>query len=162
MARTPFDALVADLDTAMIVVTAATADDRDGCLVGFHCQCSIEPKRYAVWLSVENRTQRVAMQADVLAVHCLAADQHDLAAVFGGETGDEVDKLAGVQWTPGPGGVPLLDDVAHRFVGRIVSRHELDGDHVLFELEPIEASHPSTLDPYRFHQASDIEPGHPA
>jgi flavin reductase (DIM6/NTAB) family NADH-FMN oxidoreductase RutF len=162
MARTPFDALVVDLDPAMIVVTAATAGDRDGCLVGFHGQCSIDPSRYAVWLSVKNHTYRIAKRAQVLAVHCLSADQHDLAEVFGGETADEVDKLAGVRWTPGPDGVPLLDDVAHRFVGRIVGRHELDCDHALFELEPIEASRPSPLMPLRLGQTLDIHPGHPA
>ena len=162
MARTPFDALVADLDPAMIVVTAAAADDRDGCLVGFHCQCSIEPKLYAVWLSVKNHTYRIATRADVLAVHCLSADQHDVADVFGGATADDVDKLAGVSWTPGPDGVPLLDDVPHRFVGHIVGRHELDGDHMLFVLEPIEASRPSPVTPLRLGQALDIDPGHPA
>jgi flavin reductase (DIM6/NTAB) family NADH-FMN oxidoreductase RutF len=162
MARTPFDALSADLDPAMIVVTAAAADDRDGCLVGFHCQCSIKPRRYAVWLSVQNHTFRIAARTDVLAVHCLSAHQHDVADVFGGETADEVDKLAGVRWTPGPGGVPLLDDVPHRFVGRIVGRHGVDGDHTLFVLEPMEASRPSPFTPLRLGRALDINPGHPA
>ena len=162
MARTPFDALAVDLDPAMIVVTAAAAGDRDGCLVGFHGQCSIEPSRYAVWLSVKNHTYSIATRSQVLAVHCLSADQHDLADLFGGTTADAVDKLSRVRWTPGPDGVPLLDDVPHRFVGRIVGRYELDGDHTLFELEPIDASRPSRLTPLRLGQALDIDPGHPA
>ena len=62
-----FDALVAVLDAAVVVVTAADGDDRDGCLVGFHSQCSIDPPRYAVWLSRANRTFDLAQRTDLLA-----------------------------------------------------------------------------------------------
>ena len=160
----PFDLLVAATNPAMVVVTAAAGHDRDGCLVGFHCQCSIEPRRYAVWLSVVNHTYHVAEQVNVLGVHFLAVEQRELAVLFGGVTADhETDKLAGVSWTPGPEGVPLLDDVAHRFVGRVVARGELDCDHVLYELEPVagEGSYPSTLNPLRLREVWDIGPGHP-
>ena len=83
-----------------------------------------------MWLSRANHTYRVALLATHLAVHFLTADDHDVAAAFGGETGDEIDKFAGVAWTPGPAGVPLLDRCPHRMVVRRVTLVDDGGDHV--------------------------------
>lgn len=157
-----FDSVVAAMDAALLVVTVAVSDERDGCLVGFHSQASIEPRRYVVWLSAANRTCRLADRADYLAVHVLASDQHELAELFGGETGDDIDKLARTTWEAGPSGVPLLVACPHRFVGRVVERHHSRGDHVGVVLAPIEASGEGPSEPLRLHQASDITPGHPA
>jgi flavin reductase (DIM6/NTAB) family NADH-FMN oxidoreductase RutF len=146
----------------MVVVTAAVGDERDGCLVGFHSQASIEPRRYAVWLSKANRTSTLALHSRSLAVHVLAEDQHELAELFGGETGDEVDKLARVAWEPGPDGVPLLTDCPNRFVGRVIESAEGTGDHVLWILDPTEAQAVDPPPPLRLRAVTDIEPGHPA
>jgi flavin reductase (DIM6/NTAB) family NADH-FMN oxidoreductase RutF len=164
-----FDDLVARLDTGMVVVTVAAGEERDGCLVGFHSQASIDPRRYVVWLSVENRTYRLAADpaATHLAVHVLSASDLDLAERFGGSTADDpgVDKLADLPWTPGPGGVPLLAAAPERFVGRILTRERTtEGDHVPFVLEPVEAwsTGGAAEPPLRLHQAHRIDPGHPA
>jgi flavin reductase (DIM6/NTAB) family NADH-FMN oxidoreductase RutF len=160
----PFEALVASMDAAMVVVTAAAGDQRDGCLVGFHSQCSIDPPRYAVWLSVANRTHELAhLGATHLGVHVLGVGDHDLAQLFGGETGDQVDKLARCDWDAGPGGVPLLRRCPTRFVGRIVESAAGVGDHDGFVLDVVEA----TVDgdrvvPLRLAAATDIDPGHDA
>src|SRR5689334_11139698 len=66
---TPFDLIVADLDYPLFVVSAAAGDDADACLVGFTSQCSIEPRRFAVFLSKKNHTYEVAGRASVLIVH---------------------------------------------------------------------------------------------
>jgi flavin reductase (DIM6/NTAB) family NADH-FMN oxidoreductase RutF len=161
----PFDELVAAMDAAMVVVTAAGADGEvDGCLVGFHSQSSIDPRRYTVWLSVANRTYRLAGGATHLGVHRLTADRHDLAERFGGRTGDDgVVKLRAGTWTPGEGGAPLLHDLPDRFIGRIVDRLEAGGDHVAFVLEPSHAVLERPDEPsFRLSQAGDITPGHPA
>ena len=73
MSATAFDAVVKRLDDPLIVVTTASDDERAGCLVGFHTQCSIEPLRYAIWLSKANVTYRVGLFASHLAVHFLIA-----------------------------------------------------------------------------------------
>lgn len=163
MDRDAFDRLAAGLDTAMVVVTTAAGDDRSGCLVGFHSQCSIDPPRYAVWLSKANHTYRVALLADHLAVHLLGAGDHDVAAHFGEETGDEVDKFAGVAWSAGPGGVPLLDALPRRFAGRKLTLHDDGGDHVCVVVEPVDASAPAgEVRPLRLSDVHDLEPGHAA
>ena len=70
-------------------------------------------------------------------MHGLDSDEVDIATLFGGETGDDVDKFAQCSWRPGPGGVPLLDECPRVLVGRVLRRDDW-GDHVGFLLEPIE------------------------
>ena len=156
-----FGALSALLDYPMFVVTAAADGERAGCLVGFSTQCSLDPARVVVFLSRQNRTCRVALNADVLAVHLLEADQRDLADLFGSETGDRVDKFRQCRWTPGLGDVPLLDDCPNRMVGRVVERVD-GGDHIGFVLEVVEASATGVGPLLTFQQVRDMEPGHPA
>lgn len=158
-----FDALAALADPAMVVVTVAHGDERAGCLVGFHGQSSIDPQRYAVWLSKANRTHRVALRATHLAVHLLLTGDHEIAERFGGETGDEVDKFAGVAWRPGPGGVPLLETCPRRMVLARSTLLDEGGDHVLVVGEPVAAWAPDTAGqrPFRLGTARDIAPGHP-
>ncbi len=156
-----FHAFVAELEYSMYVVTAAAHGERDGCLVGFATQASIHPPRFLVCLSVKNRTFRIAADARMLAVHLVAADQRDLAELFGGETADEVDKLTRWPWREGPDGVPILADVENVFLGRVLDRFDF-GDHVGHLLEPMAARHEGDVDPLGFKQARDIEAGHPA
>ena len=157
-----FSSLSTSADPAMVVVTVAHDGRRAGCLVGFHSQCSIEPLRYAVWLSKANHTYRVALPADWLGVHFLTVGDHDLAERFGGETGDDTDKFAGVAWHEGPHGVPLLDRCADRFVGRRITLLDDGGDHVCVVVEPTAVESTGRFAPLRLSGATDIEPGHAA
>jgi flavin reductase (DIM6/NTAB) family NADH-FMN oxidoreductase RutF len=157
-----FDDLVSRLDYPMLVVTTYDGSTRAGCLVGFATQCSIDPARYLVCLSDKNHTHRVAAGADTVAVHLLRERQHDVAALFGGETGDEVDKFARCAWSDGPGGVPVLDDCAGWFAGRILQRHVV-GDHTALLLEPYAGSAPGDGTALlRFEHVRDLDPGHDA
>ncbi len=106
----PLTVLTRRLDYPMFVVTARRGEERDGCLIGFATQCSIHPPRLLVCLSEKNRTLRIAQSSgNVLAVHVLFEDQQGLARLFGGETGDDVDKFARCHWHDGPDGLPILD-----------------------------------------------------
>jgi flavin reductase (DIM6/NTAB) family NADH-FMN oxidoreductase RutF len=157
------DHLAARLDYPMIIVTTVSrAGERQGCLVGFHAQCSIHPLRWAVFLSVENRTYQAALDAEALAVHFPAAGDHDLAELFGSLTGDEVDKFSRCEWTPGLHGVPLLTRCPNRFVGRVLDSFDHGGDHVCFVLDPVVAEQAESFTPLTFQFIRDIKPGHPA
>ena len=90
------------------------------------------PARFGVWLSKLNHTYRVAQAASTLVVHLLRDGDGDLAERFGGETGDEVDKFAGIDWQPGPDGCPVIQRLDW-FAGSIVDRVDT-GDHVAFVL----------------------------
>ena len=153
--------MLSDLDYPVFVVTTASSDEKSGCLVGFGSQCSIDPLRVMVWLSKANHTFRVAREASILAVHALAVGQHDLAALFGEETGDEVDKFDRCPWRPGPSGVPIIEECSRWLAGRVLERVD-GGDHVGFLLEPVEAAAGDWPAQLSFRQVRDLRPGHPA
>lgn len=155
-----FERFVAGIDYPLFVVTTCAEDDgeRSGCLVGFATQCSIDPPRFLIGLSETNHTFGVAQRSSYLAVHLIGRDQIELAELFGGETGDEVDKFERVSWHDGPHGVPLVDDLPGWFVGRIVERVPL-GDHLGHMLEPV-AARAATVDNLQFGEARSIDPGH--
>lgn len=159
-----FHRLVARLPYPMWVLTTVAADDgeRAGCLVGFATQCSIHPPRYAVWVSERNRTCRVAARAEAFVMHALAVDDRDLAELFGGETGDEVDKFERCSWHPGPLGLPVVDGTAGWFAARIVDRLPPTGDHVGYLVEPFDAWLPAGPDvpDLTYQETKDIDPGH--
>ncbi|MDI1452683.1 flavin reductase family protein [Streptomyces sp. ATE26] len=148
------------LDPDLCVVTAAAGGERAGCLVGFASQCSMRPPRFTVWLSKANRTYEVARAARCLAVHLLTADQRALLEIFGGETGDEVDKFARVPWHEGPEGAVVLRDAAAWFVGTVLSRTD-GGDHVGFVLDPVRGGGGRGGPLLRLSDAKPVEPGHP-
>jgi flavin reductase (DIM6/NTAB) family NADH-FMN oxidoreductase RutF len=144
------------------VVTVAEGERRAGCLVGFHSQTSIEPRRYTVWLSKANHTYRVALSATHLAVHFLTAADRDLAEVFGALSGDDVDKFARCDWEPGPEGVPLLRRCPNRLV--VVRAILIDdgGDHVAVSGLPIAAQATGDFTPLRYADVRQLVPGHEA
>ena len=104
-----FQKLVAQLDYPMFIATVATDEGRAGCLIGFATQCSIRPPRFLAGISDKNHTHRVAQRATAMGIHLVPEDATELAELFGGETGDELDKFERCSWRTGPEGVPLLD-----------------------------------------------------
>ncbi|NLU83729.1 flavin reductase family protein [Rhodococcus sp. HNM0569] len=149
------------LDSPVYIVTTAAGTHRAGCVMTYAMPASIGPHRFLAAISRANHTFTVASQARYLAVHVLRDDQCELAELFGAHTGDVMDKFAQCRWRPGPGGVPILDDVAGWFCGAILERVPL-GDHVGCLLQPIEAEvrHSGTL--LGAAAISDLTPGHPA
>jgi flavin reductase (DIM6/NTAB) family NADH-FMN oxidoreductase RutF len=157
--RRRFDRLLAALDYPLLIATTAVDDERAGCLVGFASQSSIDPPRFLVCLSRENRTYRLATGADALAVHGLSANEADLVELFGAETGDEVDKFDRCEWSVGPAGMPILDRAPGWFAGAISGTCDT-GDHVAFVLTPLAAALRRAFEPLPTSFAARLEPGH--
>lgn len=157
------DQVLAELDYPVFVVTTVDRDsgERAGCLVGFVTQCSIDPMRFVVCLSVRNHTYRVAQRSDTLALHLVGPDHRDLAELFASTTGDEIDKFARCEWTPGPGGVPLLTGASRWFVGTILDRFAL-GDHTGVLVAPTAAHVSDAEPPLTFASVRHLSPGHDA
>ncbi|MEU6394576.1 flavin reductase family protein [Streptomyces sp. NPDC046939] len=160
---TDFDAFT-DLvvDSPVHVVTTAADGQRAGCLVGFAGQCSMEPARFAVWLSKVNHTYLLARTADTLAVHLLGRDQRHLAERFGALCGARHDKFAGLDWSEGPGGAPVLGDALAWFAGSVHATFDT-GDHVAFVLDPSRTRVSETVrgPALSLRDTVDIAAGHP-
>lgn len=157
-----FDGFVANADYPMFIVTARAGEHFAGCLVGFATQISIDPRRFLVCVSQANHTHRIAVRATHLAVHLVERHQSGLASLFGGESGDDVDKFARCAWDEGPHGLPILRETSAWFAGPIVDRFT-GGDHTGFVLAPeFGPERQIAVEPLRFTTMPDIEPGHDA
>jgi len=159
--RETFNALVGELDYPMFIITAAANGERSGCLIGFATQSSIDPPRFLVCLSKKNRTYRVAKGTGAVAVHMVPEDATDLVELFGGETGDEVDKFERCAWHDGPEGLPIIDDCSSWFAAHVLGWLDA-GDHEAVLLDPFDANKGHGDQPFPFHRAKRIEPGHEA
>jgi len=157
----PFDDLIRALNAPLLIVTLQHAGTRAGCLIGFGSQVSIDPQRFLACLSDKNRTYRLAAQgAGHMAIHVVPPEASELAELFGGQTGDDMDKFARCAWHEGPEGLPILDACPDWFAGRVLERRAL-GDHVGFLLEPI-AGRFTGAGCLRLEHSLDIDPGHEA
>ena len=145
----------------VFVVTACAAGRRAGCLVGFATEVSIDPARFLACISRRNATFPVAMQAGRLAVHALTEQERGIAQLFGGQTGDEVDKFSLCEWIPAEDGTPILTACATWFLGRIVERIDL-GDHVGCVLHPERWQDGGEIAPLTTRDLGEMRPGHPA
>ncbi|MCV6967213.1 flavin reductase [Mycobacterium intermedium] len=146
----------------MFVVTTNGDGVLAGCLVGFASQTSINPPRFLVGLSKRNHTLRVAADATHLAVHVFDREHLEVVKLFGGHTGDKINKFERCSWHRGPAELPILDDAAAWFVGKVIDRFSL-GDHVGHLLEPVAGSPPEQLEHWvTFSDVRDMEPGHEA
>ena len=109
-------------------------------------------------LSKKNRTFRAV--GDVIALHVVPEDAVELAELFGGETGDEIDKFEHCEWREGPHALPLLERCPSRFCGHVIERFAC-GDHVALLLSPFAAEDEGGA-ALRFREVMEIEPGHEA
>lgn len=162
---TAFDTLVAIINYPVYVITTVAGGQRSGCLVGFATQASIDPPRFLVGISQANHTHRIALDAEYLAVHLISTDHRDLADLFGGTTGDDVDKFERCGWAAGPHGLPILTACEIWFAGRILDRIPV-GDHTAHLLAPvggdIVVDEPARCPWMSFADTRDVEPGHGA
>lgn len=160
-ARESFEELVAAADPAMVVVTTAADGEQAGCLVGFHGQASMDPQRYAVWLSKANHTYRVALRSTHHAVHFLDVDDLPLAELFGTRSGEDQDKLADVPFETGPHGVPLVTALPRRMVLQRIALLDDGGDHVCITGRLVRAEGDDGFRPLRASRVADLDPGRP-
>ena len=111
-----FKEVLGHFATGVAVVTAATPDGP----VGFTCQTfgalSLEPTLISFSALSQSHSWPRAREVGVVGVNILAADQESIARVFG-RSG--TDKFAGIDWSPGPHGAPLIDGAIAHLEGRI-------------------------------------------
>jgi flavin reductase (DIM6/NTAB) family NADH-FMN oxidoreductase RutF len=143
------------------IVTACAGGERAGCLVGYASEVSIDPPRFMACISRANATFPVAMRAERLAVHAVTGAQRGLAELFGGETGDDIDKFTRCEWTPAGDGTPILAECPTWFLGRVVDRLDL-GDHVGCVVAPERWQDGGPIEQLTTPDLSQVEPGHPA
>ncbi len=134
--------------TGVTIVTARAANGR---LVGLTANSfnsvSLNPPLVLWSLARAAGSMAVFSAGSHYAINVLAADQQALAQRFAAK---DVDRWAGVTWTAGVAGAPLLDGAAASFECFNRSRYE-EGDHVIFVGEVERCTHRADASPLLFH-----------
>lgn len=132
-------------------VTIVTARRSDGTLVGLTANSfnavSLQPPLVLWSLSRAASSLATFAQGTHYAINVLAADQKTLAERFATRG---VDRFAGVAWTEGASGVPLIEGAAAHFECFNRSRYD-EGDHVIFVGEVERCSHRPSASPLLYH-----------
>lgn len=92
---------------------------------------SLDPPLVLVSVDRTANSYRALESSGRYAVHILGAHQEDLSRRFARSELTGTQKLEGVSWSRGLGGVPLLDDYLVRFECRVVNAIP-GGDHVIY------------------------------
>ena len=132
-------------------VTIVTARAPSGELIGLTANSfnsvSLEPPLVLWSLARAAGSLPTLSTGSHYAVNILAADQKELAERFAAK---REGRWAGVAWTEGAGGAPLLTGSAAVFECFNRSRYE-EGDHVIFVGEVERCSHRAGAAPLLFH-----------
>ena len=124
-----FRAALGQFATGIAVVTAVGADGRPaGVTVNSFASVSLDPPLVLWCLAHKAATMPVFQAAGHYAINILAADQVELSNRF---ALPQADRFAGIDWTPGLGGAPLLDGCCARLECRAETRYA-GGDHLIF------------------------------
>jgi len=119
-------AVLGTFTTGVVVVTAV--GDRP---FGFTCQSfaslSLEPPLISFSPARTSTTWPHIRDVGRFAINVLAHDQSELSERF---AASGIDRFAGVDWTPGPYGAPILAGVSAWIACELVAEHD-GGDHTI-------------------------------
>jgi flavin reductase (DIM6/NTAB) family NADH-FMN oxidoreductase RutF len=104
-----FEGIVSDLEYPTFIVTARAGEERLGCLVGFTTQASIDPPRFVVCLSHNNRTCRVGRDSTMLGVHAVPTRRVRPRGTLRRRDLRRDGQVRPLRVARGPEGVPILD-----------------------------------------------------
>lgn len=132
--------------TGVTIVTASHGERRIGMTANSFASVSLEPP-LVLWSAAKTAPSHDAfVAASGFAVHFLGAEHQELALRFAGRG---TDKFAGLEFTTGITGAPLLAELAPIFECRTWARYD-GGDHTILVgevLRLVERAH----DPLLFH-----------
>jgi 3-hydroxy-9,10-secoandrosta-1,3,5(10)-triene-9,17-dione monooxygenase reductase component len=143
-----FRAALGAFVTGVTIITTADAAGRPaGLTANSFNSVSLDPPLVLFSLGLDSTSLDAFRQAKFWAVHVLSAGQEALSNKFAKKEGN---KFLDVTYAEGPGGIPLLDGFAARFVCRAAFEYE-GGDHAIFLGEVMEFDQ-AGLPPLIYHQ----------
>ena len=102
-------ALFHRLSYGVYIVGVAAGERRDGFTAAWVMQASFEPLLLALSINPGNASYELLHAAGGFTVNVLKQGQLELARSFGTRSGRSENKLAGIRWTPGRTGGPILE-----------------------------------------------------
>jgi flavin reductase (DIM6/NTAB) family NADH-FMN oxidoreductase RutF len=132
--------LINTLDPPLWLVTAAHGERHGGLIATNISGASIVPEmpRFVVGLARQHYTHELVEASDALTLHLFTAAQVEWVWRFGLTTGRQQDKLAGLAWSAGPTGSPILAGALGWLACRVEESLNT-GDRTLFLVEVVAA-----------------------
>ncbi|HEV7961423.1 MAG TPA: flavin reductase family protein [Actinoplanes sp.] len=146
---------------AAVVVVTAPGEPPAGFTATSFTSVSLDPPLVSFCLAGTASAWPAVANADVVAVHVLGPHQVHVARTF---ATSGIDRFAAHgAWSPGPDGVPLLDDVLARLVCRVARRIQA-GDHTIVLATPVtgQLHADDTATPLVYHNGGYVHLGPPA
>lgn len=136
--------------TGVTIVTAMAADGKPyGVTCNSFASVSLNPPLVLWSLGMFSQGLTIFQNASHFTVNVLGASQEALASQFARSSDD---KFAGVNWAPGLGNAPVLNDSVANFQCRAANRY-YGGDHIIF-LGAVEAYAYNRREPLLFARGS--------
>ncbi|MCS0636974.1 flavin reductase family protein [Streptomyces sp. LP05-1] len=134
---------------AGVAVITARGDRPVGFTATSLTSVAAEPPLLSFGIGTSSSSWPVLAEAEYLGVHILGEHQAELAATFARSGADRF--AAPTRWSPGPGGVPLLDGVSAWLVCRVAALVPA-GDHRLVVARAVEGGTAGGGRPLLYHQ----------
>ena len=113
--------------TGVAVITAQTASGPNGMAMNSFTSLSLQPPLVLFCPAESSRTWPLLRQAGAIAINVLSAGQEAVSRAFATR---DVDRFAGLAWSLGSNGAPLLDD-ALGWLECTVQAEYPAGDHLV-------------------------------
>jgi len=145
------------LTLGVYVIGVADGERRDAFTAAWLMQVSFDPLLLALSANPSNASYPLLHAGGGFTVSVLKHGQLELARRFGTQSGRDHDKLAGVRWSPGRRGAPILEEALAYFDCELggslhVGDHELvlgrvtDGQILAQDAQPMEYSETGDMD----------------
>jgi flavin reductase (DIM6/NTAB) family NADH-FMN oxidoreductase RutF len=153
------NAVLAQLDRELWVVTAADGKQRGGLIATFVSQASIVPEmpRVLVGIAKQHHTRKLIDASGVFALHLLEETKLEWVWRFGLQSGHGVDKLAGLAWQLGATASPLLSEALAWLECRVEARFDT-GDRTVYLAEVVAGKKISAAKPLTFRHLLQLAP----
>jgi flavin reductase (DIM6/NTAB) family NADH-FMN oxidoreductase RutF len=150
-------AVLTRLDRELWVVTASPQGRRGGLIATFVNQASIvtDMPRVVLGIARHHDTANLIDASDAFALHLIGEQHIDWVWRFGLRSGHGEDKLAGLKFTDGPTGSPILRDALAWLDCRVEARMDT-GDRTIYLAEVIAGESLREGPPLRFSRMIEL------
>ncbi|MDR3634192.1 MAG: flavin reductase family protein [Isosphaeraceae bacterium] len=147
------------LDRELWLLTARAAEGRGGLIATFVNQASLVPDlpRVLVGIARQHHTWKLIEGSSAFALHLLSEQNLEWVWRFGLSTGLDHDKFAGLEFTAGPTGSPILDGALGWLDCRVEATLDT-GDRTVYLAEVVAAKLRTTEGPLTVKQMLALAP----
>ena len=146
----PFREAMSRFASGVTVVTANRGEERFGITASSFTGVSMEPPLVLVCIARTLHTHSAIEQSRAFAVNILGVHQLGVAQRFAGLTPETGDRFAGLAWSAGLTGAPLLDGSIAALDCRLHASHD-GGDHTIFVGSVVEVRMADDEAPLLYH-----------